>query len=166
LVGELTHSELLSLLEYGPETGFFRWRIRTNPRAAAGQIAGVVSNGRRYIRINRKRYAAHRLAYFYVYGKWPANEIDHINRNPDDNRISNLRDATRSQNLFNCGNKPDAPPRGIDWYKQTSRWRVRIKRDGKQYALGYFKNIEDAIQARLAAEHKFFPEFPRHAIGG
>ena len=98
---ELTVDIVRHLLDYNEETGIFRWRYDMR-RVPSNGVAGMVCHDG-YIRIglNKRQYSAHRLAWFYVYGEWPEKEIDHINRDRADNRISNLRDVSRSENIAN-----------------------------------------------------------------
>ncbi|MGY8831687.1 MAG: HNH endonuclease signature motif containing protein, partial [Pseudomonadales bacterium] len=97
----LTIERLKEVLDYSPETGHFTWRINKR-RARTGDIAGsVVAHGYILIRVDQTRQLAHRLAWFYVHGRWPDKNIDHINGQTADNRIANLRQATCAENLKN-----------------------------------------------------------------
>jgi hypothetical protein len=100
----LTAERLRELLHYDPDTGDFTWRT-ARKRIPAGAIAGTVERGFRRITIgggrHGPRYSAHRLAWLYMTGAWPNGYLDHINRDPDDNRFANLRLATNSQNQAN-----------------------------------------------------------------
>lgn len=97
----LTQAKLKELLEYDPISGVFRRKINIGG-AKIGDIAGT-DNGDGYmkIRVAGKSYKAHRLAWLYVMGRWPKNDIDHINGVRCDNRIINLREATRAENKQN-----------------------------------------------------------------
>ncbi len=155
---EFTAEYLRSVLHYDQETGIFTWKVRTSASVKAGDVAGCPGvNGYLRIRVQSRQYKAHRLAWLYVYGVWPKDQIDHINRNRSDNRISNLREATNKQNQQNTGkqsNNTSGHP-GVSWYKQSSKWVARIRHNQKLIHLGYFENLEDAIAARKAAE-KFY----------
>lgn len=98
----ITQRELKEQLTYYPYTGRFFWN-NTRRGVKKGKRAGYVQDTRGYriIMIDRKPYYAHRLAWLYEYGSFPELEIDHVNRDTDDNRISNLRDVTHSTNLLN-----------------------------------------------------------------
>lgn len=93
---------LMQALRYDAETGLFWWRENRGRRYIAGTVAGSRDkDGYTVINMNRRRYRAARLAWLFVFGAWPANEVDHINRNRSDDRITNLRLATRTQNALN-----------------------------------------------------------------
>lgn len=159
----LTQEHLKSLLSYDPETGEFRWTNAVSQKFRAGQIAGTsYANGYRVIDIQRKRYSAHDLAWLYVYGSWPANEIDHINRNPGDNRIENLREATRSQNLQNRALQRNNKSgfRGVSWSASSKKWIAQIKINNEKKHLGLFLKKEDAYAAYLAAAAKYHTHNP------
>lgn len=154
----ITQHELHERLSYDPETGMFRWRHKRRG-LRAGSIAGtILSNGYRRIKQGSVLYLAHRLAWFYVHGEWPQRDIDHINGDRDDNRIENLRQATRSQNCMNAGDVS-----GITWDKDRGRWRAHIKKDYKSYFLGRFDTRAEALIARRNAEQELFGAYARAA---
>ena len=88
-------------------------------------------------------------------------EIDHINRDRTDNRRSNLRIATRSQNKMNrtISSNNTSGKAGVYWSKQKNKWQVRIEAKGVQYHLGFFKNKKEAIDAREKGEQKYFGDY-------
>jgi hypothetical protein len=145
------------LLSYDPATGEFRWR-------KTGIVAGSPSHhGYWKVRVLRRTCYAHRLAWFYVHGTWPIAHIDHINGNGCDNRIANLRVATRSQNLSNA-RKPKTNKsgfKGVSRCKKTNKWRAQIQKDGKVRALGHFERPEDAHAAYCAAAKELHGQFWR-----
>ena len=112
------------------------------------------------IRLQSRLHKAHRLAWFYVYGSWPNDQIDHINRNKTDNRIANLREVTNKQNQQNASKRSDntSGHPGVSWYKRDSKWQARIKHNQKDTHLGYFENLEEAIAARKAAEKLYWAD--------
>lgn len=160
----LTQDELKSLLAYDAVTGVFTWRVSRPTKIKPGDVAGnVTSKGYVTIGVKGKLYRAHRLAWLYLYGRWPVNEIDHINRIRSDNRIVNLREADRFVNTQNttlqCNNKSGF--RGVGWHKHRKAWRARISVKGKMKELGYFSTCEKAAEAYLKASimlHLFRPE--------
>ena len=157
----LTDAKLRELLAYDLATGVFTWRCQVG-RAKAGQKAGVKrSDGYWVIKINRRLYRAHRLAWLYVYGEWPRNELDHINGIRDDNHIANLRDATRVENGRNRKKRRDArcALKGVS--VQNKRFRAQIKLAGKTIHIGYYDTEEEAHAAYMAAAEKEFGAFAR-----
>lgn len=97
----LTAERLREVLSYDPETGIFR-RLFSSGGAIAGSMPGAVdSHGYRQIKIDRRLYLAHRLAWYYAHGEWPAMCIDHINGDKSDNRLCNLRHVTKAENCQN-----------------------------------------------------------------
>lgn len=173
----LTQEVLRARLHYDPETGIFTWLPRPssggrgNARGShwnamyAGTRAGwVVKHG--YRAINLAPYGSfseHRLAWFYVYGSWAPQDIDHINCDKADNRIENLREACRSDNSFN---RP--PPKsnksgvkGVHFDRARGKWMAYIKKDWKRYHLGRFDTIEEAVAARQRADVAMNGEFAR-----
>ena len=107
-----------------------------------------------FINLFRKRYSAHRLAWFYVYGIWPKNDIDHINRSCADNRILNLRDVTKSKNQHNSKMRINNTSgiKGVSFQKRSQKWRAVIDKDGEQIWLGEFIDKQSAIEARRLSE--------------
>jgi HNH endonuclease len=166
---ELTAERLLEILDYAPDTGIFTWRPRPGKRlwnsSHAGKPAGQLSE-RGYIRIEigGKRYRAHRLAHLWMVGKWPGSSIDHVDRNRADNRWSKLRPATPSQQIANQepSRRNKSGVRGVYFDKERAVWRSIIEVDGRERYLGRFKDFEDAVSARKAAEEKFFGVFACH----
>lgn len=142
----LTCDRLREVLNYDAKTGVFTWRIKTSRKVIVGREAGSVkSKGYVYIRIDSKPYYAHRLAWCYVYGDWPDEEIDHINGIRHDNRISNLRQASRKQNMENRVQPIGASGyRGVCWLEANQKWRASIVHNKKNIYLGLFDTAEEA----------------------
>jgi len=153
----IDHERLKQILTYNPETGVFCWAEKLNRRIVVGAPAGTV-NGHGYIiiTINRFRYRAHRLAWFYVYGVWPQNDIDHRNCKRNDNRIENLRDVTTAENIQN---QIVAHKRNRSGFLGVTERRygfnARIHAHGVTHDLGVFKTPEAAHEAYVLAKRKF-----------
>ncbi len=147
----LTHERLLQLLRYEPETGNFRWR-QSRGSIAQGHIAGSLRpDGYIDIRLDDRKFFAHRLAWFYMKALWPSKEMDHQNRCRSDNRWTNLREATSKQNQ---GNRPiqknnSSGHPGVG--RSGKKWRAYIKQNRKFVALGTFSTKEEAISAYRSA---------------
>lgn len=158
---EISLSELRKALDYSPDTGIFRWKIKSG-RSKIGKIAGTPTQpGYISICVSGHKYQAHRLAWLYMTRKWPRKEIDHINLIKTDNRFANLRVASKSENKANCP-KPKTgknPVKGV--HKQRNKWVAQIQVNRKPTHLGSFKTIQEAAEAYLAAAKKFFGEFAR-----
>ena len=160
----LTAELLRKEVSYDPETGAFK-RLLTrgfNPKSAAGDVVGRVgSGGYLYFRVLSKRYLAHRLAWLYVYGEWPEWDIDHKNGQASDNRIANLRMATRSQNMANTATQRNnrSGVRGVIFDKATGRWMAYLNKDRKFINLGRFDTVAEASEVRSAAFSAAFQQF-------
>jgi hypothetical protein len=159
---ELTQAEVRRLLDYDPETGVFTWLVSAG-RVRAGGAAGSMNRGYREIRIDRRNYAAHRLAWLYMTGERPSHEIDHINGDPGDNRIINLRPATSSQNKANARKRSRNTSgwKGVSWHARDRKWRAMIGVAGRQQHLGYFDCPAEAHAAYVRAAEHHFGEFAR-----
>ena len=156
---ELTVERLREVLDYCPDTGVFTWKIRTNSRVKVGDVAGCLDkDGYLRIQIDSRLHFTHRLAWFYVTGEWPPDQIDHINGIRDDNRIANLRAATRSENGQNR-RKPQA--NNTTGYLGVTRHRgkflAKIRLDGKRKHLGLFNTPEEAHAAYLKVKREIHP---------
>jgi len=152
----------VNLLDYNPDTGLF-YRITPIQGARVGDVAGCKSSsGHIQISIRGVKILAHRLAWAMHYGLQPK-EIDHINGIKDDNRISNLRECTRSQNQANKNKQKNntSGHKGVFWHKNHNKWTAQIKKNGKHIHLGVFINIDDAVQAYAKATKIHNSEFAR-----
>lgn len=158
----MTQDELKARLHYNPETGVFTWL--DNPERPdhwrnryPGTEAGTLHKlGYRGISISKKRYYAHRLAWLYVYGYMPK-EIDHIDGNPSNNRLSNLRAADRNINMKNlCRNSVNKSGKtGVCWDKERGKWMAYINVDGSRVKSKRFANREDADLFRDLLSQKY-----------
>lgn len=153
----LTQQLVRELFDYDALTGVLTRRIPKGNTTAG--VSAYVNHGSRYYRvcIYSRYYAAHRIIWLWIYGTFPKNEIDHINGNSFDNRLCNLREATRTENCQNTRRRKTntSGKIGVGKCKITNKWRAYITVNRKYIALGYYKNIQDAIAARLAAEKKY-----------
>jgi hypothetical protein len=154
------------ILSYDKESGEFYWAT-PRPKIRVGQKAGYTGGkGYRYIEINARQYAAHRLAWAYVNGYWPKDQIDHINRNKSDNRISNLREATNGQNRANSKTSNKHGLKGVKelkWMK-NNRYQAQITFNKKVIYLGCFKTPEEAHKRYCEEAKKLHGDFANHAL--
>jgi hypothetical protein len=163
----LTAERLRYLLAYDSLTGDFTWLRPTSNRVYAGRKAGRLdSHGYVVCGIDGVSYYGHRLAWLHTYGTLPSKSLDHINGNPADNRIVNLREATHAENYQNLGLRKTNTSgfSNVSWSKPHKKWASYIMRDGKKRHLGLFDDPEVAHNAYLAAKsvtHTFSP-VPRH----
>lgn len=149
-------------LSYDPVTGEFRWKIRVANRVHVGDIAGSLdAYGYRAFRIAGKNYKAHRVAWFLHCGSWPSRQIDHINEVRDDNRLVNLRLATKAENGRNRGkNKNNTSGfKGVSEDKKQGRWFAVIGVGGRRVFLGYYDTPEKAHVAYCSAATKYHGTF-------
>lgn len=157
---KLTQTYLKKLLFYSPEEGTFTWGVsRANNSIKAGAVAGNVHypSGYRRIHIDGKSYKASRLAYLYMTGAFPPEQMDHKNRIRDDNAWDNLRAVSQSENMrnFPLTRRNNSGTKGVEWWKHGEKWRARIMIRGKRFRLGNFKNKIEAIRARREAEERY-----------
>jgi HNH endonuclease/AP2 domain len=167
---------LLSLFEYQPDTGLL---IRkTRPREMfdndfdcrmwngnwAGKIAGCLKPGEVTVNFDYVEYRAHRLIWKMVHGDPVPDVIDHIDNDPHNNRIGNLREADHSQNHANAGLRDDSGSgaKGVSWNRAQKKYVAYICFRKKQIHIGTFDTIEEAVAARRAAAEEIHGEFARH----
>lgn len=147
--------------DYDPETGNIYWKIGCCKGSIAG---GKGDRGYWVIRFRKRTIKAHRIAWLHFYGSVPVKpfEIDHINGDKSDNRIVNLRQCVRSQNISNASkirtNNTSGCP-GVHWFKRDQRYAANIKANGQLIFLGYFDTFDEAKSARIAAVKKYHGEF-------
>lgn len=159
-MNDIDSTKLRELLDYDPDTGIFIWKVKPCKNKSAGIEAGCITNRYRTIKVLKKLYQAHRLAWMYVYGKFPLKLIDHINGNPLDNRIVNLREATNyenSQNIYKPQTNNTSGFLGVTYIPKKNKWRSKIAVEGKRLSLGYYKTPEDAYKAYIEAKRKYHP---------
>jgi hypothetical protein len=146
----LAQSLLKDRLHYDPLTGIFANKEDLNTPI------GRVSRGYMYIRLLGETYSSHRLAFLYMTGEFPPEEVDHINRDRLDNRWENLRSVSHSENNRNkrINRNNTSGKMGVVWHKRKQRWEARISDNHIRKCLGYFDSLDDAIAAREKAERE------------
>lgn len=168
---DITPEFCRQLLRYDPETGKLWWRARPREMFSSGRLfaawtvkyegreafISLTSDGYRKGQIDRITFRAHRVAWAIVHGAWPDGEIDHINGNPSDNRISNLRVVDAATNNRNLGRRSDNQTgvSGVSFHAKSGRWHARIREAGRFKHLGSFTTKAEAVDARRVAEVEF-----------
>lgn len=169
-MAEITADTVRELLHYDAASGEFMWRTRDvrwftpNSRRTAesecvrwnksfsGSSAGSL-NGRGYVQIGLlgRRYYAHRIAWLYVTGEWPKDDIDHLNGDKTDNRFVNFRSVVDADNCKNRGIRADNKSGFTGVFRQNNKWKAQIRIGGKSVHLGYFQTPEAAHSAYVEA---------------
>lgn len=148
-------AELHQTFEYDQVTGEFYYKISTVGHVKPGDRAGTkTTDGYWGISFQNKKYRRGRLAFFYMKGRWPDPEIDHIDRNPLNDAWLNLREATSTDQKLNMNIRKDntSGHKGVYWNKANQKWEAKVFVLGRQIRLGMFTELEDAIAARKAGE--------------
>ena len=183
LSNDITPEEVRKLLRYDPETGQLFWRPRepsmfspTAKRTAehvcanwnaryANKLAFTARSvaGYKTGSIFNRNYYAHRVAWAIIHGSWPECEIDHINGDPSDNRLSNIRSASRAQNERNKGFRKNNTSgfQGVSLHSQMNKWVASITVDRVQKYLGVFDTAAEAHEAYRSAAKQFHQEYVR-----
>ena len=159
----LTPERLKELLHYDEDTGIFTRIKQVGSRGLVGDIAGSLNHGYLQIMVDGEIYLSHRLAWLYVNGVWPKDQIDHIDGTRSNNRILNLREATMSENLQNLRKALSSNKTGLlgaSWHKCRSKFQAQIVINRKKHHLGYFDNAQTAHHAYLKAKQKLHPYAP------
>ena len=157
----VTAERLRHLLRYEPSSGLFFWKHANSPRIKVGDLAGSETQGYINIQIDGKLYRAHRLAWLYNTGAWPALNLDHVNGISTDNSMENLREANQSENTANARGKAKSGFKGVTAYR--GRWVASIRKNGMREHLGVFDTPEEAHCAYVDAAQRLHGEFARAA---
>lgn len=174
----LPSPELLrQLLVYEPETGKLYWKERPrdmftsdhackswNAKLAGKEAFTTYMEGYRKGKIFGIDHLAHRVAWAIHCGKWPKDQVDHVNLTRDDNRASNLREAGVAQNMMNTAklSKNTSGHKGVSWHSRANKWVAMIGLNGRSVYLGVYSDIKDARDAYRRAADKHFGEFANY----
>lgn len=155
--------DIKDFLSYDPDTGVFKWVKRSGPRSVPGKVINNYTDlGYMKVVFRNVHYPAHRLAWWWVYGDMPPEEVDHINGDRADNRICNLRLATRRENTRNARVRRDNTSclKGVS--PERGKFRARITVNGKRIYLGAFSTKEEAYKVVCAARESLHGDFCNH----
>jgi hypothetical protein len=158
----ITQEMLHKLFRY--ENGILYWKTKHSKKVLIGNMAGGLKpNGYVQVRINNKKYLAHRLIFLMHHGYVP-DVLDHIDCNPSNNKIENLRPATSSTNLMNRRKQRNNSSgiKNVHWSKKYNKWVVRIGLNKKVIHICYCQDIELAELASIEARNLFHKEFAQH----
>jgi hypothetical protein len=161
----LSQSRLKELLHYDPATGVWTWLVdRPGKGAKVGDHpAHLEGSGYLQFSVDGRNYRSCRLAWLYMTGEWPPSQIDHEDRNRTNDRWTNLRLATHSQNKANSGayanNSLGVKGVGTTARMKSKPYRARIQVDGSAVHLGYFATPEQANAAYAEAARRYFGDF-------
>lgn len=151
----LFYSRFNEYLSYDPETGIVTWKKNKGKSKAGTRAGGLnISIGYRYLMFDKLNYLEHRIIWLLTTGDWPKQEIDHINRVRDDNRLCNLREATRLENSLNSPCRRLNTVHGVHWSKQNNKYKVVFRVNGIDRYFGYFYNYDEACKAAEQAKQK------------
>lgn len=143
----ISYSDVSLKLRYCSESGDLIW-LKSLSNVKAGSKAGALHKaGYRVVSLSGQRYLAHRIIWLLNNKEWPDGEIDHIDGDPKNNRIENLRVVSESQNQRNRCRRSDntSGHQGVSWDKTRNCWQVNITINGVQKNYGRFKHIDTAI---------------------
>ena len=157
----LTQERLKELLHYDPDTGVFTWKMPVRGRHVGSVAGGLSSNGYVRIKIDGAYYRAHRLAFLYVNGSFPPAYVDHLDHSRTNNRWSNLRPATGSENQKNTRIRSDNTSgfKGVHYDASSGAWMASAMLNSKTHYLGLYPTPEAASAAYQAFARKHHGEF-------
>lgn len=162
---ELTQARVRELFDYRDDGSLIR-KTRQSSRAMPGKVVGCLhaATGYLVVRVEYKLYKVHRLIFLWHHGHLPA-IVDHIDMDRLNNRIENLRTATKSQNMSNRLKQSNNTSgyKGVYFQSQIKRWCAEIHADGKKTFLGTFDSAEEAHAAYVKAAESHHGEFARAA---
>jgi hypothetical protein len=150
----LSQEELKALIHYDPLTGIFT----RNKGKRKGTLAGYINGRYCVIRVSMQKYYAHRLAFLYMTGRMPLDQVDHIDGDCTNNVWSNLRQATQSQNNMNRRLNKGRNYMGVR-VRAPTKYEAYYRKDNIGYSLGIFATFEEAMHARVKAVKEAFGEF-------
>ena len=159
----LTQELVKELFDY--RDGELYWKVKSAWRIKVGDVAGFASKNSRYrsVHIKNKTYLVHRVVYLYHHGNLPE-FLDHANGDSFDNRIENLREATKAENNRNAKTRKDntSGHKGVSWHKRTKKWMVRVRISGKYEYIGSYSCLELAGLVSQEVRDLYYGKFAKH----
>ncbi|AYN94411.1 HNH endonuclease [Pseudomonas sp. LTJR-52] len=164
----ITQEQLKAKFHYSPLAGVFEKRVGTKRKGYKWVLVGTTKTDTGYasMQIMGKRYLVHRLAWLYVYGKFPDMALDHIDGDRLNNAISNLREVTAAQNVHNS-QKPShnkSGVKGVSYCEASKTWTAQVAIERRPVFMKRYKTKEEAIQAVRAARELAHGEYANHGI--
>lgn len=149
-------------LRYDPDTGNLFWKQSKPGVRRNGLAGGDMGRGYFGVKVSGTRYRSHHVAWFLYYGVWPSSEVDHINCDRGDNRVTNLRLSNRSNNIANSlPRKGSSEYKGVSFHRGQGKWQSRVCKDGVSYSLGYFDSEKEAALAYDNKARELFLDWAR-----
>lgn len=157
----LTYERAIEIFRYDGETGVLERRLKNGEWRLCGHKP-IHGDGYGMVGIDGKVYLTHRVIWLLVHKAWPENAIDHIDRNPMNNKISNLREVSKAENQHNADLRRDNSSGyiGVSFHKCTGKYQAQICLNGKNINLGLFNTTEEAYLAYQLAKIKYHPTSP------
>lgn len=152
----INQKQIRELFLYNQHTGILRWRKKYGTAKKGDEAGYIQKDGYGYVGINKKKYFTHRIIWCGVYGYFPENDIDHIDRIRHHNWLSNLREVSKQCNSRNTGNFKNntSGVKGVHLVKETNKWKAVITLNNKKKYLGIYDQFHDAVIARYKAEEE------------
>lgn len=156
----LTYERAIEIFKYDAEKGVLERKLTSGEWRVCGDKP--VCNGYGRVGVDGVDYSAHRVIWLLVHGEWPEHEIDHIDRNPINNKIENLRAATRTENNHNLGMRRDNTSGypGVYLNRRANKYQAYINVNGKNIYLGLYPTAEEAFTAYMIAKIQYHPTSP------
>ena len=160
-MSDVSQSYIQELFEY--RDGNLYWAVKFTDKIQVGNIVGHINKGRRYTKLNGKDYQISRLIFMYHYGYFPK-FVDHIDGNPLNNKIENLRSCTLAENARNskAPRTNTSGEKNVRWEEKRKKWKVEIRVDNKYKCIGRFDDLELASLVAQESRNKYHKEFARH----
>ena len=159
---QISHTRLLELVEYHPDTGIFINKVCRSNISPTGKILGTKNaTGHLVLQLDKVIYLAHRLAWFYCFEEWPIGILDHVDRDPSNNKLDNLRESDKATNNYNSKLRKDNKLglKGAYYDKRRNYYYSQLVIQGKKEYLGSFTTALEAHTAYMNKCKELHGEF-------